>query len=413
MGKLAVNGGAPVRTAPFPSWPVWDKREEEAVLGAVRSGVWGGLPDTKVREFGSAFAKAQDARYGIGVNCGTHALQVALRALDVKWGDEVIVPAITWIATPQAALYIGAVAIYCDVDPETFNMDPQKIEALITPRTRAIIPVHWGGLPADLDAILEIGRKHGIPVVEDAAHAHGAKWRGKGCGSWGALGGFSFQQSKTITAGEGGCILTSDKRLAEICTSLINCGRVESGDEYLTESPFGYNFRLTTLHAALLLAQLTRLEELSEKRQASARFLDAELAKIEGIRPLRRDPRVTRQGYYIYHLRYDAAGFGGLPRAQLTKALRAEGIPVGGGGSLVYRSPLMAQAAQACCALSVHAAGAPIDYSKVSCPEAERIEAEVALRMQQSLLLAEQSDLEDVVRAFRKVREHARELVPA
>lgn len=407
MAQLAINGGDPIRTDPFPSWPIWDQRELDQVTDVIKSGNWGGIPGTKCEEFATTFARIQGARYGVPVMNGTAALQVSLRAVGVGPGDEVIVPALTWVATPQAALYLGAVAVFCDVEPDTLNISVAKLESLITRRTKAIIPVHLGGLPADLDGVIEVARKHKLAVIEDCAHAHGAVWRGRGVGSWGNLGAFSFQQSKVITAGEAGCILTNDRHLAELCASLINCGRIQKDDETLTEHPFSYNFRLTDLQAAVLVAQLSRLEELTARRAKNADQLDLELAQIDGLSPLRRDPRVDRQAYYLYHFRYDPDRFDGLSRNDFCKAMRAEGIPCGSvGGQLVYKNPLFGASPAGDAAAVIPGPNGPVDYSNVSCPVAEDIAAHTGVVIPQNVLLGSAEDIRDVVRAARKIREY-------
>jgi dTDP-4-amino-4,6-dideoxygalactose transaminase len=355
-------------------------------------------------------ARLHDAKHGIPVSSGTAALEVALLALDVRPGDEVIVPGYTWIATPLAALSIGAIAVFADVDPATFNMDPADVERKITPKTRAIVPVHWGGRPVDLDAFLELGRRHGVPILEDAAQAHGARWRGRGVGSWGAAGCFSFQQSKTITAGEGGAVTTNDKAIEERVSSYANCGRVRPTDEHLKQSPVGHNYRLSDLQAAVLLAQLSRLDQLADLRQGNADHLDRELATIEGISVRPADERISRSAFYLYLFRYDPAGFGGLPRDEFAAALQAEGIPAfPGAGSLVYRSPLFDVNRENTAALRL--AERPIDYRQTRCPGAERL-AEEALYIPHRVLMGGQAECEDVVRAIRKVQANVRELQP-
>jgi dTDP-4-amino-4,6-dideoxygalactose transaminase len=389
---------------------MWDQRELDAVAEVIRSGSWGGIPGLKCQEFADMFARLQGAAFGVPVMNGTCALQVALRAVGVGPGDEVIVPALTWVATPHAALYLGAVAVFADVEPDTFNLDPAKLEALLTPRTKAIVPVHLGGLPANLDAVLAVAHRHSIPVIEDCAHAHGATWRGRGVGSWGGLGCFSFQQSKVITSGEGGCILTNDRHLAELCASLINCGRIRASDETLTEHAFAYNFRLTDLQAAVLLAQLTRLEELTARRGRNARLLDAELATIEGLAPLWRDPNVTQQAYYLYYVRYDAAAFGGLSREDFCQAMKAEGIPCGPSGLPVYRSPLLGANPRGDAAAVIPGPNGPVDYSNVRCPVAEEVAVRTGIVMPQHVLLGAEEDTLDVIRAARKIREQQPQL---
>ncbi len=414
MSTLAINGGEAVRTTPFPAWPIWDQREIDQVTEVVKSGSWGGIPGRKCQEFASTFAQLQNANYGIAVMNGTAALQVALRAVGVGAGDEVIVPALTWIATAQAALYIGAVAVFCDVEPDTFNLDVAKLEALITSRTKAIVPVHYGGMPANLDAVIAMARKHKLAVIEDCAHAHGATWHDRGVGSWGDLGAFSFQQSKVITSGEGGCILTNDRHLAELSASLVNCGRIQKDDETLVEHPFAYNFRMTDLQAAVLIAQLTRLEELTARRAASADLLDSQLAQIDGLAPLRRPSGVTRQAYYHYHLRYDPERFGGLSREDFCKALNAEGIPCGTlSGQVVYKSPLFGANPVRAASAVIPGPNGLIDYSEVRCSVAEDIAERTGIVIPQRVLLGTAEDVADVVRAAQKIRDHAREIVVA
>ena len=218
MPKLAVNGGERVRTKPWPRWPVWDEREIKALEKVVRSGHWGRLyENSTVEKFEKAFAAYQDAEFGIAVTSGTAALTIALKAGGIDVGDEVIVPGYTFIATATCAIYNNAVPIFVDVEMDTINIDPAEIEKAITPRTRAIIPVHWNGRAADMDSILDIAKRHNLLVVEDACHGWGATWKDRKVGAIGDMGGVSFQASKHITAGEGGIILTNDEELAAKC----------------------------------------------------------------------------------------------------------------------------------------------------------------------------------------------------
>ena len=220
MSQLALFGGAPVRATPFPSWPVFDASEEAAVLDVVRSGKWwrysqGDLSgESRVAVFQDAFARAQGAKFGIACASGTAALDIALKAAGIGPGDEVIVPPYTFVATATAPLSVNAVPIFCDIDYDTFNLDPAKLAEAITPRTKAVIPVHFAGMAADMDGILAVARRHGLFVLEDAAHAHGASWNHRGLGTIGGAGTFSFQASKNMTAGEGGLIITNDRELA-------------------------------------------------------------------------------------------------------------------------------------------------------------------------------------------------------
>ena len=262
-----------MRTAPFPSWPVWDERDEQALLAVLRSGTWGAHAGTRVTEFGQRFAAYQQAEHAVCVTNGTAALEVALRAVGVGPLDEVIIPPYTFVATATAVLAIGAIPVFCDILPDTYLIDAADAERRITPRTRAIVAVHIAGQPADLDAVGDVARRHGLKVVEDAAQAHGAAWRGRRVGAIGDAGSFSFQSSKNLNAGEGGIILTDDREVAERAWSLANVGRIPDGAWYQHEG-MGFNLRLTEFQGALLLSQLERLPEQFERRERNARFLD-------------------------------------------------------------------------------------------------------------------------------------------
>src|SRR3990172_4802426 len=226
--KLALDGGPRVRTKPFHPWPVHDEREVAALREVVESGNWGGFPSPNVNasQLAEAFAAHQTARYGICTSSGTTAIEVALKAAGLRAGDEVIIPALTFVATAGAALYMGAVPVFVDIDEGTWCLDLAKAEAAITPRTKAILPVHLGSRMADMDAVMDIARRHDLRVIEDCAHMHGGFWQGRGAGSIGDFGCFSFQNSKLMTAGEGGIILTSDEGLAKTCHAYVDCGRL-------------------------------------------------------------------------------------------------------------------------------------------------------------------------------------------
>ena len=276
MTELALNGGEPVVKGTLGKrWPIFDQREEKALLEVLRSGAWNRRE--KVEAVGEAFAAYQDAKYGIPVANGTVALQCALKTAGVEAGDEVIVPALTFVATATSVVLVNAVPIIVDIDPLTYNISPEAVEAAITPRTRAIIPVHNGGYPADMDRIMEIADKHGLMVIEDCAHAHGSQWRGRGVGSIGHFGAFSFQMGKTLTCGEGGMVLTNDEELAKKAASFAQI-----------------NMRMTNLQAALFLCQLERFDEQVEVRERNTAHLVEGMKTIRGVDPIPRDARVTR-----------------------------------------------------------------------------------------------------------------------
>ncbi|MCL6519280.1 MAG: DegT/DnrJ/EryC1/StrS family aminotransferase [Armatimonadetes bacterium] len=409
MGKLAINGGAKVRTKGWPSWPVFDESDVNAVAEVVRSGHWGCLTGSKVAEFEKKFAAFHDAKYGVCVTNGTAALEVALRAVGVKPGDEVIVPPYTFIASASAALQVNAIPVFADIDPDTYNLDPNKIEPAITEKTKAIIAVHIGGGPADMDGIMAVARKHGLKVVEDAAQAHGAAWKGRRVGAIGDAGTFSFQASKNLTAGEGGIVITNDPVVYSAAWSLHNCGRVPEGKWY-EHRILGWNMRMTEFQGAILLSQMERLEKQMKIREENALYLDSELSKIEGIRPLKRNQRVTAHAYHLYIFRYDSAGFGGVPRAKFLEALNAEGIPCSAGYVPLYKEQLFYVEPNGCpvgCAFY----GREMDYSKVCCPIAENACANEAVWLTQNMLLGTKQDMDDIVGAIRKIKDNIGELI--
>src|SRR5436309_8909679 len=233
MPTLAILGGTPVRSQEYGPWPQHDDREVDAVAAVVRSGIWGGhpAPAPQASQFVQRFAEYQGARYGALMVNGTVTLEVALKALGIGWGDEVIVPAVTFEATYYACIAAGVLPVIVDVTEATLTIDPDQVEAAITDRTKAIIPVHLGHQMADMDRIMDVARRHGMAVVEDAAHAHGQRWSGDGAGCIGDFGSFSHQFTKSLTAGEGGTLLTQDEHLAELATSIIDCGRPKDLDE--------------------------------------------------------------------------------------------------------------------------------------------------------------------------------------
>ena len=409
MGELAIKGGNPVRSEPFSAWPKWDMREEDGLLGVLRSGVWGALGaiGSRVAQFEGAFAKANGAQYGHCVSSGSTALQAALRAAGIDYGDEVIVPPYTFIATATSCLVVGAIPVFVDIDPRTYNMDPGKVEAAITCRTKVIMPVHIGGCPADMDSILAIARRHELLVIEDACQAHAAEWNGRRVGSIGDMGCFSFQSSKNINAGEGGCVLTSNDELEERCWSARNYGRVRGGLWYQHET-LGDNYRMTEWQGAVLLAQLTRMEEMAARREENARYLCELLDQVDGIQPQWRDERVSRHAYHLFISRYDADGFGGLHRDRFLEALNAEGIPCARGYIPLYRTNAIQGAVSR---LRKLVTGRESPYDPPDCPVTERACEEEGVWFMQPMLLGTKADMEDIATAIRKIRERVGELL--
>jgi len=408
--KLAVAGGKPVRTKPFPvKWPVTGKEERQNLLNVFDSGKW--WYGEKVAEFEKKYAAFHNAKYGVSCSNGTVAIEIALLACGIGAGDEVIVPPYTFMATASAVLKVNAIPVFADIDLNTGNLDPKAAEKAITSKTKAIMPVHIAGLPADMDAFKALARKYKLRLIEDACHSWGSQWKGKGTGAIGDCGVFSFQMSKNITAGEGGILLTDNEEIADTARSYSNCGRGK-GKAFYEHYLLGSNLRMTELQAAILLGQLTRLKEQTLKRQKNAALLDKGLKNIPGIALLKNDPRVTRRSYHLYIFRFVTEKWGGVSRETFLKALQAEGIPSYGGYPIpLYKNPLFQKSGKGprYCPISCPYYGKKIDYTRVSCPNAEQICRE-ACWIKQSDLLAEQSDMQDIIAAVAKVWEHRQEL---
>jgi dTDP-4-amino-4,6-dideoxygalactose transaminase len=403
--KLAVRGGSPVRTAPFPAWPIYDGREASGLQSVLESRNWGGYPcpNDLARELGKQFAQAHTAKYGVAVTNGTVSLELALQAAGIGYGDEVLVPAYTWEGTAAAVLFSGATPVFIDVDPDTYCLDATLIEAALTPRTRAIIPVHLGFRFADMDAIMEVAQRHQLFVLEDCAHAHGGRWRDRGAGSMGHAGSFSFQTSKLMTAGEGGMVTTNDIDLADQVIRLANCGRPPRR-ETRGEPGLGHNYRMTEFQAAILLAQLERLEEQTLLRERLTARLEAGLVGLPGISCLPRDARITRQASYHYVFRFHPEAFSGVHRDAFVVALKAEGIPCDGRFyEAVYRSSLFEFSAD-------KYPGWAAGRKEFSCPVAERAGYDESVWLPHQIFLGGEQEVDDLVVAIRKVIDNIGEL---
>jgi len=409
---LALLGGKPVRNRPFSAWPIIAENEERAWMDVLRKGRWCRLGGDYADRFEETWARTLGAKHCLAVGNGTSALVTCLAALGIGPGDEVIVPPYTFVATVNAVLSHHALPIFVDTDPETFQIDARKLEAAITDRTACIMPVHLGGSAADLDAILDIARKHKLPVVEDACQAHLAEWRGKKVSTLGDLGCFSFQASKNLNSGEGGAILTSNDELYAQCRSFQNNGRGHSdaGFSYVRN---GSNLRMTEFQAALLLQQLTRLDDQSRRREQNAAYLTEMLREIPGIAPARTYDGCTRNAYHLYMFRYDGSQFDGLARSRFIDALNAEGVPSSGGYQPLYREPFLKNTLQSRPYQAIYPPQRISTYlERIHCPANDRL-CEVAVWLTQTMLLGPRSDMDQIAEAVRKIKNHAGKLAKA
>jgi dTDP-4-amino-4,6-dideoxygalactose transaminase len=411
MGKLAITGGKPVRKGSFSDWPLFTQKESQGLLKVLKSRNWGGYPfPNKIADaFARKFAKFHGAKYGLVVANGTIAIEIALKAAGIKPGDEVIVPAYTWEGTVGPILLLNAVPVFVDVDPATYCLDAKLIEKSITPKTRAILPVHLAMRFADLDEIGRIAREHKLRVIEDCAHAHGGKWRDKGSGATGDFGCFSFQSSKLMTAGEGGAVITSNLEFHEHAQSYMNCGRASTTDQY-QHRMIGFNYRVTEFQAAVLEAQLERLPKQAKVRQSNMDYFEKRLRGTPGLGFLERDKRQTRVAAYQYVFKYSPEHFG-VPRASFLGALQTEGIPCDGlFYEPVYKSALFPVDPAEWPALSWGRAQ-PLDLkSSYHCPVSERAAYDESVWLPHHIFLGSKKDTDDIAHAVLKVCENIAEL---
>jgi dTDP-4-amino-4,6-dideoxygalactose transaminase len=409
--RLALLGGEPVRKDRFPAWPKIGSPEEEGLGEVLRSGKWFRGSGKTVEQFEQRYAQLTGARHCLATASGTAALFTSLNALGVGPGDEVLVPPYTFVATINVVLLQYALPIFVDTDIETFQMDATKVEAAITERTTAIMPVHLGGGSADMDAFLKIGARRKIPVLEDACQAHLGEWRNKKVGTLGAAGCFSFQASKNLNSGEGGAVLTDDDELAEKCYSFHTNGRSRKGDS----SGFSYraqgsNERLTEFQAALLLAQMTRLEEQSKTREQNAAYLTGLLNEIPGIQVARMYGGCTRNAYHLFMFRYNKEAFGGVPRATFLKAMSAEGIPSSGGYAPLNKEPFLQTTFNSKGYRRVYPANVLESWrERTQCSANDRL-CEEAVWFTQTMLLGSKSDMDQIAEAVRKIQGQSGEL---
>lgn len=408
----AILGGQPVHTKEWQQWPMWiPEKDEKRLLEVMRSGIWSRAD--VVTEFEKKWAETMGSKRCLSVVNGTNALICAIANLDIGAGDEVIVPPYTFIATVQAVLMNGAMPVFVDTDPETFQIDVRKIEEKITPRTRAILPVHIAGLPADMERIMQIARKHNLLVVEDACQAWMAEVNNKKVGTFGNAGCYSFQNSKNLAMGEGGAVVSDDDAFMDKCFSYHSygnpygtmVGEVGSGTIRL-----GTKMRLTEYQAAIGLAQLERLEKQTAIRSENANYLHSLMSDIPGIIPYKLYENVTRAAFHLFPFRYQKDSFKGLPREMFLKALRAEGVPCSSGYTTLNTMPFLGNTFKTKNFQKMYPKemlDAEKYYKDNQCPENDRLCNEEAVWFTQNMLLGDKEDMQDIAAAILKIQKHA------
>ncbi|WP_419211305.1 DegT/DnrJ/EryC1/StrS family aminotransferase [Maribacter sp. X9] len=427
MKKLAINGGTPCRDItiqPWPKWPVWGKEEEVALIDVLHSGVWS-YNGPKEMEFNRLFAEYTGVKHAICTVNGTITLQIALEALGIGVGDEVIVPGLTWQATAATVIDVNAIPILVDVSEDNWCIDPKEIEKAITPRTKAIIPVHLYGAFADMDAIMAIAKKHNLYVIEDCAHKHGGEWNGKKAGSIGDIGSFSYQLSKHLTSGEGGSVTTNNTELANKLDALRNCGRRPEADAFegVDKGAGDYgdddgnfiqsgNLRITEFQAAILVEGLKRLPAQNENRDANAEYLNSLLAEIPGVSPIARDKRETKKAYFNFAFKYSKNEFKGLPIEKFRNALQAElGLVVDSSYEPLNNCSLYVPHTKPSRHKLNDVYWEEIDPKRFSLPVCERIFKEQSVCVHHKVLMGSTADMDLVAEAIKKIYEHVSELL--
>jgi dTDP-4-amino-4,6-dideoxygalactose transaminase len=408
--KPAALGGEAVRKEAFPAWPKFDQREEQAAVEVVRSGKWFRGNGTQVARFEDEYARLMGAQFCLATANGTSALLSSVMALGIGPGDEVIVPPYTFIATINVILARHALPVFVDTDPATFQIDARKIEAAITDRTAAIMPVHLGGASADLDVILALANKRKIPVIEDACQSHLAEWRNRRVGTFGLTGCYSFQASKNLNSGEGGAVLTNDEAMLEKLFTAHNNGRGKKTGFDLAYNATGLNLRLSEFQASILLAQMTRIEAMAKTREANAAYLTAILKEIPGIVPAKTYAGCTRNAYHLYMLRYQKDQFAGLERAAFLRALKAEGIPASSGYTRLNKEPFLNNVLASRGYQAIYSPTRIQQWmERNQCPANDKL-CDEAVWFTQNMLLGSRGDMEQIAAAISKLHKYAGEL---
>lgn len=412
--KLALLGGDPVRTKDWMAWPIWDPKAEDPALSVLRSGKWYREWGTQVAKFETQYAELIGSKRALATASGTTALEVALHVLGVDAGDEVIVSPYTFIATYNVVFNAKALPVFADTNQETFTINPDKIEEKINERTKAILPVHILGLPADMNSINAIARKHDLVVIEDACQAWLAEYDGKKCGTLGDLGCFSFQNSKHLPSGEGGAVVGNDDSIMDLCHSYHNCGRAvgNTQGEYNGYPRRGGNMRMMEIQAVILMNQMHRIKADADKRLENALYLDSKLKNIPGIIPYKLSNGADRSAYHLYPFRYKKEYFDDLPRSKFLSALSAEGITCAGGYGPQYNDDLIEEALNSRGYKRLFSEQRLNTYREElkNLPDNDQL-TEEAVWLFQNMLLGEKSDMDDIINAVEKIYENRKQLL--
>jgi perosamine synthetase len=410
-GKLAIRGGEPIRkNKAWPSWPYIDEKMVDAVVKTTRSGIWCRIQSANgtVATFEKEYASLLGARFCVATGSGTQALHTCVEALGIGPGDEVITSPYTDPGTIQGILSARALPVLADLDPASYQLDPEDVARRITENTRAIMPVHMMGQPAHLERIMAIARQHGLTVIEDACQAHLSEYQGKKLGTIAPLGCFSFQTSKTIACGEGGAIVGNDEELMDKCYTVHNHGTSRRGRTEV----IGPKYRMNEFQAAVLLAQLAGAQERFRRRNENAAYLTSRLKGCPGVVPQKLYEGTTSGSFYLYAMSYKKEHFNNVDRARFLKAMEAEGVslsPYIERG--LHREPWVDHIVKSkACQKAFSVQRLRQFRQEMSCPNCDRVCEEMAMVWASGPLLGTRADMDDIADAILKVYENRDQL---
>jgi dTDP-4-amino-4,6-dideoxygalactose transaminase len=409
--KLAILGGTPLRTKKeWPQWPYVDEKMVEAVSKTTRSRIWCRIQSENgtVPTFEKEFATMMDAKLSVATGSGTQALSTCVEAMGFGPGDEIITSPLTDPGTISSILTSRVLPVLADIDRESFQIDPDDVERRITENTKAIMPVQMGGQPCNMDRIMAIAKKHNLKVIEDAAQAHLAVYKGKKLGNIGDLGCFSFQASKTIACGEGGAIIGNDEELMDKCFTVQNHGTNKKGRTVV----IGPKYRMNEFEAAILLSQLEGVRERFDTRNRNASYLNSRLKDFPGIVPQKLYEGTENGSYYLYMTTYRKEEFNNASRNKFLQALAAEGVslstylPQG-----LHKEPWTDHILSLKEYQKMYSAGRLKSYrEELSCPNCDSVIDDIAMIWASGPLLGSREDMDDIVNAIMKVHENRDQL---
>ncbi len=410
MEQLKLFGGTAARTSPQPEWPIFDASEEAALIDVVKSGDWGRLGGSVTAMVEAEFATITQCKHALAVNSGQTALRLAVLSLNPPAGAEVICPAYTFIATAMAIVEANCVPVFADIEPTSLCLDPRSVESVITERTIAIMPVHLGGIPADMDALMDVAARHGLAVIEDASHAHLSTWNGRQIGSIGTVGCFSLQASKNLNTGEGGLITTNDPDLYGRLSALQNNGRIPGDTNRYRHAMLGGNYRMTEFQAAILGCQLKRLEAQTMHRFKNGKRLNDALANLSGFSPMPHRAAETCNAYHLYCFSVDEEHFG-VPRDTVLAALRAEGVACGPGyATLVYEHDAFSTGDFGPYSGASNGYIRSVSTNRSKCPISDQVAHHSGAWLPMTELMSDESGIDEIIGAFAKVSRLRRDL---